>query len=116
MTDFVATLLPTCGASASLPLALYEAARLLLPGEPADPLDVDTDLRCMLQVHAHGEHQALVRELPGIDTGSVWTTWGPGGGPAELVVRADCPASGTNEVCCSYAHHSGAHTFALTAP
>lgn len=116
MTDYVPAPLPICGAAAALPAPLYEAARSLLPGAPADPLDVDTDLRCVLQAHVRGDHQALVRELPGVDTGSAWTTWDPRGGPAELLVRADCSASGTDEVCCSYDAHPGAHTFELTDP
>ncbi|MFJ2957299.1 ATP-binding protein [Streptomyces sp. NPDC087270] len=47
-----------------LPPALCDAALALPPTEGTDPTDVDRDLRCILQAHSSGDHQALVRELP----------------------------------------------------
>ncbi|WP_052397684.1 hypothetical protein [Streptomyces sp. NRRL F-5123] len=91
-------------------------ARLYASASPGTthPEDVERDLRCTLDAHALGDHHAFVLEVPGRDTGAVWTRWTRGHAPAVVLVLPDCPAA---EPCCEFAGHPGAHTWQfLPAP
>lgn len=116
MSRFVPALLPVCGSLADLPAALRDAADALTAVEDVEPSDVEPKLRCVLQAHVEGDHEALVQELTGVHSGSVWTSWSDGQGPAELVVRSDCSARRTDDACCSYAHHPGGHSYEVSDP
>ncbi|WP_329176318.1 hypothetical protein [Streptomyces sp. NBC_01477] len=111
---FIPALLPVCGALTDLPAALQDAARTQAEG--AEPGDVESKLRCVLQAHVAGDHQALVRELADSKDSSLWTAWSDGQDPDELSVRSDCPARRADEACCSFAHHPGSHTYDVTDP
>lgn len=113
---FAPALLPVCGALADLPAVLLDAARGQASAEGADPGGVESKLRCVLQAHVAGDHQALVRELADSKDGSLWAAWSDGQDPAELSVRSDCPARRADEGCCSFAHHPGSHTFEIADP
>jgi hypothetical protein len=113
---FIPALLPVCGALANLPAALQGAARAQASAEGVDPDDVESKVRCVLQAHVAGDHQALVRELADSNDGSLWAAWSGGQDPAELSVRSDCPARRADEACCSFAHHPGSHTYDVTDP
>lgn len=116
MYAFIPALLPVCGALANLSGALQDAARAEVSAEDADPGDVESKLRCILQAHVAGDHQALVRELAGAKNGALWTAWSDGQDPAELTVRSDCPVRRAEEACCSFAHHPGSHSYDVTDP
>jgi hypothetical protein len=116
MHAFIPALLPVCGALANLPAALQGAACAQASAEGADPGDVESTLRCVLQSHVASDHQALVRELADSKDGSLWTAWSEGQDPAELSVRSGCAARRADEACCSFADHPGSHTYELTDP
>jgi hypothetical protein len=109
-----------CGASAFLPGALVPDVLALETSteRPAVPGDVQRHLRCTLERHAPGsDHYALLMELDGPDTGSVWTTW-PSSGQAEqwpLLVLPDCPGA-DDQPCNEFAEHSGGHTHEVHDP
>lgn len=116
MTDYTLAPLPVCGEPSYLPEHLVAVALAFAAPGAVEVLDVDRELRCVLQAHTSGDHRALVVELPGRDTGSVWTHWNPALGPDALAKRPDCPAAIEEEVCCAYTGHPGAHTYELTDP
>jgi len=106
-----------CGSGGYLSEELASAA-LELEKRPglATTQDVERRLRCTLETHGPDHvHCAIVLELAGIDTGSVWTSWPDGQVPSTLWVVPDCPAlDGDSDVpCCGFAEHAGRHTFAL---
>ncbi|MFI5759118.1 hypothetical protein [Streptomyces sp. NPDC051569] len=112
------TLFPVCGRTARLPEYLVqEALRIATPYGPSEEDDVERDLWCHLQVHRDGNHSALVLDLDGADTGAIWTCWADGVPAAALDIRPDCsfvdPES--QEACCEFAFHPGAHSHQLTA-
>ncbi|WP_329136105.1 hypothetical protein OG552_23725 [Streptomyces sp. NBC_01476] len=119
MTDFVPApaLRLACGETRAVPAQLIPAALIFAPAGSV-PSDVERVARCTLQAHLAGDHHGFVLDLPGPDTGSVWTTWAPGGEPASVAVLPDCPVEeeATHEPCCEFAGHPGAHTFELTDP
>jgi len=107
---------PVCGAITFLPSHLVEAAVGLAAPGSAERADVERHVRCTLQAHpADGDHHGLVMDLEGRDTGSVWTRWGPGRPPAEVVVLPDCPgeAAAGGEACCEFEGHPGGHSYEL---
>lgn len=108
----------SCGERTSLPDELAAKALAFGGGSDVGPGDVQTDVRCTLQVHATGDHFALVRDLEGIDTGSVWTSWIRGHRPADVFVLSDCNAvqDRTHEPCCEFTDHPGGHTFDIADP
>ncbi|HEY5835144.1 hypothetical protein [Streptomyces sp.] len=79
----------------------------------AEPGDVEQDLRCTLEAHTTGDHHSLVMELPGPDTGAVWTRWTRGHYPTTVTALLDCPSTDpdTAEPCCEFAGHPGAHSY-----
>jgi len=117
--DFVPSPLPACAEPCHVPADLVPAALAFAPPGTMTPDDVDRDVRCMLQAHTAGDHYALVMDLPGRDTGSVWTRWNHNH-PARpvrptLVALPDCPGTPTAP-CCAFTGHPGAHTTALAEP
>jgi hypothetical protein len=96
-----------CGAQTYLPAALVPLAVRLGAADHVTELDVQRDLRCTLEAHATGEHWALVLDLDGPDTGSVWTYWPAGGLPEKVATLPDCP---DERGCTEYAGHPGGHT------
>jgi hypothetical protein len=102
-----------CGAVAYLPLHLLGAALAFAAPGTAQPADVERYLRCTLQAHPEGAHFALVMELDGADTGSVWTRWTTGEPPAILTVLPDCSAARAEdgEPCCEWQEHPGGHSY-----
>jgi hypothetical protein len=107
-----------CGALAFLPLHLMISTLALAAPGTAQPADVERYLRCTLQAHREGDHYALVMELAGAETGSVWTQWASGEPPCVLTVLPDCPATraADGQSCCEWQDHPGAHSFDLTDP
>jgi DNA-binding XRE family transcriptional regulator len=59
-----------------------------------------------------------VLDLPGRETGALWTHWTRGHHPGSLLLLPDCPATDhrTGRPCCEYARHPGGHTYQLTDP
>lgn len=117
-TGYVPALLPVCGRQHRLPDELAPAAAAFAPPGARGPEHVERELRCVLQAHTGGPHDALAMDLPGPDTGAVWATW-EGTGPLRLAVRPDCPAVSTRDpydACVAYADHPGAHTHDVADP
>lgn len=115
---YAKTLFPVCGQTARLPEPLVqEALRIATPYGSPDVADVERDSRCHLQDRHDGDHFALVLDLDGPTTGAVWTHWADGAPATSLDIRPDCPFSDpeTQERCCEFALHPGAHTHQLTA-
>lgn len=108
---------PACGERTYLPAPLVPAALAAGATPGTEPADVERELRCPLEAHATGDHHAFVRELPGPDTGAVWTRWTRGHLPAAVLVLPDCPAVRTDdassEPCAEFAGHPGAHSWQL---
>jgi len=109
-----------CGSGGYLPEELVPAA-LALETRPglATTQDVGRHLRCTLETHGQDQpHWAIVLELAGVDTGSVWTSWPDGEQPEGLRVVADCPAldGDSGYPCSGYARHLGLCDFALHDP
>jgi hypothetical protein len=119
MTHLITDRPAVCGASVYLPIDLVRTAlELAIPPGSVRPEDVEFQLRCTLQAHPTGDHHALVLDLAGADTGSVWTHWPTGHLPATLTVRPDCPVRdpASAEPCCEFADHPGGHTWQLDDP
>lgn len=106
-----------CGERTRLPDRLVAAA--LESASGTGPDDVERHLRCTLEDHARGDHVAFVAERPGAHAGSVWARWTRGNAPADVVVLADCDATGpgpAREPCGEYGGHPGGHTWQLGDP
>lgn len=101
-----------CGERTWLPERLAAAALRCGTGGAAEPADVERELRCTLEAHTTGDHHAFVRELPGPDTGAVWTRWIRGHPPTALLTLPDCPATSPTP-CADFADHPGAHSWQL---
>lgn len=72
--------------------------------------DVERVLRCTLQEHGSADrHHALVLELEGIDSGTVWARW-TDADQAELIRLPACPGEGARP-CNEFAGHPGGHSF-----
>jgi hypothetical protein len=106
---------PPCGALAYLGGALVPLALEVAGGEPHTADDVLRHLRCELERGHEGPHHGLVLNLDGVETGSVWTRWGAGISPQDVVVLADCDGASEDgmEACAEYAGHPGGHTWEL---
>lgn len=107
-----------CGERGYLLSRLIPAVLAYAPVGTAGPEDVEQHVRCTLQTHTTGDHHALVLDLPGRDTGALWTRWMRGHHPTALYVLPDCPSTDrdTGEPCCEYAGHPGSHSYALANP
>lgn len=108
---------PVCGERALLPDQLVLAALEL--ASCAGPDDVERHLRCTGEEHARGDHLGFVAERSGARAGSVWARWTRGRAPADVVVMADCDATGpdpAHEPCGEYDGHPGGHTWQLADP
>ena len=119
MPDSAFPLLPVCGERSYLPTFLGPAALAFAPPGTSSTLDVDRDLRCVLQAHTTGDHYAFVMQIDGHDSGVVWTSWNGEHQPVSLEVRPDCPATNPRPDggdCCQYNDHPGGHSFELTDP
>lgn len=107
---------PVCGERVLLPDQLVLSALEL--ASYAGPDDVERRLRCTGEEHACGDRLAFVVERAG-GAGSVWARWTRGRAPADVVVMADCEATGpgpTREPCGEYGGHPGGHTWQLADP
>lgn len=108
-----------CGAGAYLPSSLVVRALALetSAARPAEPEDVQRHLRCTLE-HAPGtDHYALVLELDGPDTGSVWTSWpwGQESDSWQLTVLPDCSGK-DGQPCNEFEGHDGGHSAEVYDP
>ena len=112
-------LVPACGQLARLPRPLVSVALSHAAPGSASVLDVERQLRCLLQEH-QGDHHALVLQLDGSVTTAVWTSWADDQVPEAVEVRDDCTAVSSpgrgSQPCCEYAEHPGAHTFDVEDP
>lgn len=100
-----------CGARHYLPTHLVPLALRMETStdRAAIESDVERQLRCTLQAHDDDPHYALVMELDGPDTGSVWTSWAAGNSPELLVVLPDCSGA-DGRPCTEFDQHPGAHS------
>jgi hypothetical protein len=108
-----------CGDLAGLPPVLVSAALMFAPRDPDEGGDdVMRLLRCPLERYHEGQHYTMVRDLTGVDTGSVWTRWWSDERPATVLVLPDCGAhsAGRRRVCEEFAGHPGGHTWELDDP
>lgn len=108
-----------CGASAYLPSFLVARALALETSadRPAESGDVQRYLRCALEHPSGTDHYALVLELDGQDTGSVWITWPWDRKPDswQLLVLPDCPGE-DGQPCNEFEGHDGGHTAEVQDP
>jgi len=106
-----------CGARAELPANLVPQVLALALGARRQPPDeVERNLRCTMQQHVPGsDHYAVVLELDGAHTGSVWVSWPDHCPPRRVIVLPDCDGDDRGP-CTEFRGHAGDHTPGLYDP
>ncbi|MFF0449086.1 hypothetical protein ACFYT4_22215 [Streptomyces sp. NPDC004609] len=89
--------------------------------DSADPLYLETYLRCPLEAHRTGPHAAPAWRLDDARGGEVWVRWAEGEPPSCALRLAGCaghhgPTGDREEACTLFDGHPGGHSHQLADP